>query len=118
MKTRCTPGSGNGATAPGSKPVASRTRAGAATRARPQVARHHDDDRPAVAVDDERLHDLGERAAGGRRRVLSGRRAQLELLPARLRPHGTQVPRDALDCLGPHGRYSSEMNRASSKPSA
>ena len=90
-------GSGKGATAPGREAGcflhlrrlchSSRLRIEGASdllRVAPAVPWNEDDDRPLVADEHERLHDLIEVAAGRGRRVLGGRRAVGELVDARL----------------------------------
>ena len=122
-KTRSTAGSGNGATAPATKPVAfshllrrrdlrpGRTgRPSDLGRVGAPVARHERDHPAAVAVEDERLHDLSELAADRARRVGCGRRARLELLDPRLDAHLAQEARDALDRLRPCGPLDQRLN--------
>ena len=107
-------GSGNGATPPGSKPVASSTSSGARhlrlacpdgrgdlARVRPPVARDEHDDGQPVGEEDERLDDLGGLAAHRLRGVLGRRRAFGELLDGGLGPGFTEERGDALHRLGP-----------------
>ena len=106
--------SGNGATAPGSKPVASSTssRRGDAGLVRSRPPRRSSPRRrggrpgrarrrSAVADEDERLDDLAELAADRLRRVLGGRRPS-GTPRAAPRARCAQEGGDALDRLGPH----------------
>ena len=115
-------GSGNGATAPGAKPVAATTSGGRRharigstgggadlRRVGPPVAGDERDHGPAVAHEHERLHDLLERAADRVGRRLRGRRARVELLEPRLRARRAQVGGDTLDGLGPGHRRDSTV---------
>ena len=112
-----TAGSGNGATAPGAKPVARSTSSAFAMRAfsAPTSARdllrvaspvsgNQRDDRLAVADEDERLHDLVELAADGGGGLGGGRRPGGELLDAGLGAGVAKVRGNPLDGLRP-GRY-------------
>ena len=114
IRTRDTFGTGNGATAPGSKPVAATTSSGFATRAyarpggggdllrvRAPVARDEREHRQLVADEHERLHDLRALAADRLGRRGRGRRALRELLHAGVDGVRAQHGRDPLDRLRP-----------------
>ena len=114
-RTAIPSGRGNGATAPGAKPVAATTSSGLATRAVPRpdrpgdllavgpaVARDQRDDGAAVADEDQGLDDLGRVDAGRLRGCLGSGRALRELLQPSLRLRGREEVRDALDGLRPH----------------
>jgi hypothetical protein len=78
------------------------------------VAGNEDENRPAVAVEDERLDDLCEVAADCFRGVLGGRRPVRELLDPGLGPRLAQIRGDPLDLLRPgtfcHGVKRSQRN--------
>ena len=65
------------------------------------IARNEDDNGRAVAVEDERLHDLAELAADGPGGVLGRRRAGFELLDPALDPALAEKRGHALDRLWP-----------------
>ena len=123
-KTRSTSGSGNGATAPGPEAGCeldlvglgdARGRAARRERdlrrVRAAVARHEREHRLAFADEHERLHDLGERAAGSARGVLRGRRTGLELLEPRLGTGLSQEGGDSLDRLRPAWLHTAKRTR-------
>jgi len=83
----------------------------------PAVARDEREDRPAVAVEDERLDDLPEVAADSTGRCLGRRRAVGKLLDLDLCPGFLEVRGHALDRLRPRSRrhvtrVASETRRA------
>src|SRR5205085_2661693 len=82
---------------------------GAVTRVGTAVAGGEDDDVAAAAVEDDRLDDLGELAAGGARSVSGGRRPDRELLEPRLGARLAEEGGDALHGLGP--RHAGERRR-------
>ena len=108
---------GNGATAPGSKPVAWTTSSGPGDPHEPgrdrradlglvgaPVAGNEREHEGAVAHEDERLDDLGEIAAHRAGRIARRRCAVRELLDPSLDRSSAQEGRDALDGVGPgHG---------------
>ena len=113
MTARC----GNGATPPGSKPVACTTSSAFATRTSRDteclgdrtlvgspVAGDECEHVGAVADEHERLDDLRQLAADGFRRGARRRRPVGELLDAGVDGRRTQHLRDALDRLRP-GRH-------------
>jgi hypothetical protein len=65
------------------------------------ISGNQDDDGRAVAVEDERLHDLAELAADGTGGVLGGRRAGLELFNPALDSTLAEKCGHALDRLWP-----------------
>ena len=105
--TRSTFGSGNGATAPATNPVARSTSSGLAIRAFFAPA----------AVEDEGLDDLPELAADGLSRFDRRRGSGRELLDPRLGSHLAEESRHPLDLRGPlhsHGVSLGETFRAAS----
>ena len=66
----------------------------------PVAGNERDDGRP-VAVEDDRLHDLLERAAGGLRGLLGGRGSGLELLEPRFGAGLPEIGGDPFDGLRP-----------------
>src|SRR4029079_11614280 len=85
------------------------------------VARHERHDRGRVAQEDDRRHDLAERAAAGVGRGLRSPRRRPALLDPRLRAGLAQECRDTLHGLGPlHAAlgHPSSTKRTSSKPTA
>src|SRR5262249_55171193 len=88
-------------------------------RIRAAVARDEHEYPRAVAVEDERLDDPLQLAADRCCSGFCGRRAVGELLDARLGARGGQSRADPFDRFRPGpGHQASEMNWASSKPSA
>ena len=107
-------GSGNGATAPGEKPVASSTSCAFATRAAARIdgardlrgiatsiAGHEREDWAFVADEHERLHDLPELATDGVGGVLRGRCAVWKLVDPRFDPRFAEEGGHPLDRLWP-----------------
>src|SRR5487761_510865 len=126
ISTRVTFGAGNGATAPGSNPVAATTSSGLAARpcgsrepvrVHALVARNEREHRAPVADEDERLDDLGALAAAGARGGAGGRRAGLDLLQARVHGRLAQGGGEALDRLRPGLHGITVVNATDLRPS-